>query len=302
MTLLRSVANRPMWRTLVFKTRPRCRYRREDAIRLPFLTDEVVMVAEVEEVEGLARLTRSRTSNRFPVIGSCRCSVGAASAKSGRRRLRAAFRSPSSSSRWVGNAEPRSLEILNRRHPNLLLTLGAWQVEGSLVIAMELADQTLHDRFEAAVQEGHRGIPGAELLEYLREASNGIDFLNSPQARSYGGERVGVQHRDIKPQNILCVGSGVKVADFGLVRFLAKSVTGHTGQLDAGLRRSRVLPRPHLEPLGPLRPTECPTRSSPMLHQRDSGSHPGREPLEGVGEPYLAVCNSVSLQDATHEY
>jgi serine/threonine protein kinase len=128
--------------------------------------------------------------------------------------------------------ELRALEIVKRiRHPNLLTTFGTWQVRNYLVLAMELADRTLWDRFREAVAHGLPGIPGPELLEYFREAAKGIDYLNEPQHLIGGLERVRVQHRDIKPQNILLVGSGVKVADFGLARLLEHTVTGHTGAL-----------------------------------------------------------------------
>ena len=75
------------------------------------------------------------------------------------------------------------------------------------------------------------GIPPTELLEYLRQAAKGVDYLNEPQHTFSGKQRVSIQHRDIKPQNILLVGSGVKVADFGLVRVLDRAMTGHTGNM-----------------------------------------------------------------------
>src|SRR5262249_8756507 len=40
-----------------------------------------------------------------------------------------------------------------------------------------------------------------------------------------------VQHRDIKPQNILLLGNGVKVGDFGLAKVLERNVTSNTGML-----------------------------------------------------------------------
>ena len=55
----------------------------------------------------------------------------------------------------------------------------------------------------------------------MDEAARGIDFLNDR----------GVQHRDIKPQNLLLVGGGVKVADFGLAKFLEHSIGGNTGAM-----------------------------------------------------------------------
>lgn len=132
----------------------------------------------------------------------------------------------------VGATELHSLEIVKGlRHPNLLMAFGAWQREGMLIVAMELADRTLWDRYQEARNGGAPGIPHQELLEYLREAAKGIDYLNEPHHVLAGKERVSIQHRDIKPQNILLVGSGVKVADFGLVRLLEHALTSHSGSM-----------------------------------------------------------------------
>lgn len=128
--------------------------------------------------------------------------------------------------------EQRALDIIRTlRHPCLLTTVGSWQTNRYLVIAMELADRTLKDRFQEAVRQGYIGIPREELLEYFHEAAKGLDFLNDPRHPYDGQERVSFQHRDIKPENILLVGGGAKVADFGLVRLLEQAQTSHTGSM-----------------------------------------------------------------------
>jgi tetratricopeptide (TPR) repeat protein len=132
----------------------------------------------------------------------------------------------------AGEVETHALEVIKDiRHANLLATFGAWQQNGYLIIAMELADCTLLDRFEETKVQNLSGIPDVELLEYLAEASKGIDFLNTPGHSINGEESGGIQHRDIKPQNLLLVGGCVKVADFGLARLLNHTITGHTGSL-----------------------------------------------------------------------
>jgi formylglycine-generating enzyme required for sulfatase activity len=121
----------------------------------------------------------------------------------------------------AGAVEERSLTLMKSiRHAHLLHQFGAWQRDGHLIIAMELGDRTLLDRLKEAVNQGLSGIPAEELLEYLREAAKGLDYLN---------EQHNVQHRDVKPANFLLVGGSVKVADFGLAKLLEHTVSTGTG-------------------------------------------------------------------------
>ncbi len=110
------------------------------------------------------------------------------------------------------SSELKALErIRDVRHPFLLSLERIEVVDDKLVIVTELADQCLNDRFLGCTQKGKAGIPRDELLKYVRDAADALDFMS---------EEFALQHLDIKPENLLLLAGHIKVADFGLVKNL----------------------------------------------------------------------------------
>lgn len=113
-------------------------------------------------------------------------------------------------------------------HPNLVKIFALKETNNFLFVLMELADGTLFDSFNAAKKSGASHLPFSDLLPFMHQAATAIDFLNDPQ---HGIGNQGIQHRDIKPQNLLLVKGVLKVGDFGLARLLSHTMTSHTGTL-----------------------------------------------------------------------
>src|SRR4051794_16158860 len=140
----------------------------------------------------------------------------------------------------LGSRERSTLGILRAvRHPNLLTYFGAWTTDDLLIIGMELADRSLWDRWQEFAEQGFAGIPRTELLEALGEAAEVIDFLHEPRHELDGRPGAAILHRDIKPQNLMLVGRGVKVADFGLSTLIGQDATSPS---HAGLTYSYAAP------------------------------------------------------------
>jgi serine/threonine protein kinase len=110
--------------------------------------------------------------------------------------------------------------VLKVRHAFILSLEQIQVVDSQLIIVTELADRTLWDRFRECRGQGLAGIPREELLGYLEDTAEALDFMN---------DRYQLQHLDIKPQNLFLVENHVKVADFGLVKALQGMLASVTG-------------------------------------------------------------------------
>ncbi len=97
------------------------------------------------------------------------------------------------------------------RHPFLLSLERIEVVDEQLIVITELADRSLADLFDSYVKAGQPGIPREELLHYMQQAADALDFLAIEHK---------LQHLDVKPENLLMIGKHVKLADFGLVKDL----------------------------------------------------------------------------------
>ncbi len=116
--------------------------------------------------------------------------------------------------------ELRALQLLRQiRHPYLLAIQAAWVASGQLVFATALADKSLRDQLAECRAQGLPGIPLQELQRFLEEAAEALDFLNQTHQ---------IQHRDIKPDNLLLVAGHVQIGDFGLSRALSGRSLRHS--------------------------------------------------------------------------
>jgi len=88
-----------------------------------------------------------------------------------------------------------------------------------LIVAMGLGDLSLFDRLQQCRAEGLEGIPQDELLGYMEDVAEAIDFLNSP-VHDLGSGPAAIQHCDIKPHNLMIVGGAAQICDFGLARMM----------------------------------------------------------------------------------
>ena len=111
-------------------------------------------------------------------------------------------------------AELKALDRVKQlRHPFLLSLERIEVFEGQLVVVSELADCSLADEFNKNINDGKDGISREDLLRYMRCSAEALDYLS---------ESHGLQHLDIKPENLLVIGDHIKVADFGLIKDLHK--------------------------------------------------------------------------------
>jgi len=114
--------------------------------------------------------------------------------------------------------EQRAMQRIKEvRHPFVCSLDLIRVINGELVIVMELAERTIHDLFIECQATGLIGIPRADLLRYLGDAAEALDFMNDEPHR--------LQHLDVKPKNLFIISNHCKVADFGLVKHLERQTS-----------------------------------------------------------------------------
>jgi len=129
---------------------------------------------------------------------------------------RVALKFMSSAAAGTTSREVRSLQaVKSLSHPSLLPIRQVWSIPGCIVIAMDLAEASLLDLFELYLEELGTFIEFPKLSLHLHTVAESLDFLNARRHR-IDGRLVGLQHGDIKPNNILLVNDRPMLADYGL--------------------------------------------------------------------------------------
>src|SRR5438046_9399318 len=88
-------------------------------------------------------------------------------------------------------------------------------VPGDIVINMELAEATLLDLMQLYHNDLGQPLDVKTLCLYLWQVAEALDFLNA-RRHLRDGRKVGFQHGDVKPNNILLFGDVAKLTDHGL--------------------------------------------------------------------------------------
>jgi serine/threonine-protein kinase len=126
--------------------------------------------------------------------------------------------------------EIRAIQNIRQlQHPGLVQIERVWSQPGYVVICMELADGSLMDLYESYQAERGTPIPAGEVCCHLTQVGDALDFLNARQ-HLVEGQRVSIQHCDVKPSNILLFPEAVKLCDFGLAAATASQVRQHRRQ------------------------------------------------------------------------
>jgi serine/threonine protein kinase len=123
--------------------------------------------------------------------------------------------------------ESRTLQIVRQlRHPHLVRIRNIWCYPGHLVVAMELADGTLEDLLEVSLAEFGKPVAPEFACPLLAQAAAALDFLNTRQ-HQVEGQRVAIQHCDVKLSNLLIFGETVKLSDYSLAAVTTSPVRAH---------------------------------------------------------------------------
>ena len=111
-------------------------------------------------------------------------------------------------------------------HPGLIHIDNVLMNPGYIVVVMEVAEGSLTDLLEAYREEFNTPIVPEQVCFYLAQVADALDFLHA-RNHTMDNQKVGIQHCDIKPSNLLLFGDIIKLCDYGIATLMTSSIMNH---------------------------------------------------------------------------
>jgi serine/threonine protein kinase len=119
-------------------------------------------------------------------------------------------------------------------HPNVVATSEVGETDGQYFIAMEYLEGLALDRIVRKYIKLGGGIPLGFLFRVLCDSLEGLHYAH--ELRDFGGQPLGVVHRDVTPSNLFVTSDGMaKVLDFGIAKAATQDEATRTGMLKGKL-------------------------------------------------------------------
>jgi len=119
-------------------------------------------------------------------------------------------------------------------HPNVVATSEVGETDGQYFIAMEYLEGLSLDRIVRKYIKLGGGIPLGFLFRVLCDSLEGLHYAH--ELRDFGGQPLGVVHRDVTPSNLFVTSDGMaKVLDFGIAKAATQDEATRTGMLKGKL-------------------------------------------------------------------
>jgi serine/threonine-protein kinase len=116
------------------------------------------------------------------------------------------------------------------RHPNVVSPIDVVAADGELFLVMDYVQGESLSRLTQGARESGRRVPLGITCSILSDVLHGLHAAH--EAKGERGERLGIVHRDVSPQNVLVGVDGVaRVLDFGIAKAIGRATTTREGQI-----------------------------------------------------------------------
>ena len=120
------------------------------------------------------------------------------------------------------------------QHPNVVSPIDVVATHGELFLIMEYVQGESLSRLTSAAREARTRISLSVTRSILSNVLHGLHAAH--EAKSERGEKLGIVHRDVSPQNVLVGVDGIaRVLDFGIAKAAGRATTTREGQIKGKL-------------------------------------------------------------------